>query len=69
MSSSCKCPVGTIHDKWDKKACSCVVEKVKLKPMMCWVGGKSRVAKKIIEKIPQHTTFVEPFAGGAISIL
>ncbi len=30
-----------------------------------WVGGKSRLRKQIIELIPQHTCYVEPFCGAA----
>ena len=30
-----------------------------------YVGGKNRLAKKIISLLPEHTTYVEPFAGGA----
>ena len=30
-----------------------------------YIGGKNRIAKKIIEILPEHTTYVEPFAGGA----
>ncbi len=30
-----------------------------------WVGGKSRLRKKIIEILPSHTCYVEPFAGAA----
>ncbi len=30
-----------------------------------WVGGKSRLRKHIIPLIPDHTCYVEPFAGGA----
>ncbi len=29
-----------------------------------YIGGKRRLAKTIIEQIPPHTTYVEPFAGG-----
>src|ERR1700719_2885645 len=30
-----------------------------------YIGGKNRLAKKIISLLPEHTTYVEPFAGGA----
>jgi DNA adenine methylase len=30
-----------------------------------YIGGKNRLAKIIIEQIPQHLTYVEPFSGGA----
>lgn len=30
-----------------------------------YLGGKSRLAAKIIERIPPHTCYVEPFCGGA----
>ena len=30
-----------------------------------WVGGKSRLRKQIIELIPPHTCYVEPFSGAA----
>jgi DNA adenine methylase len=29
------------------------------------IGGKSRLAGRIIEIFPKHTTYIEPFAGGA----
>ncbi len=32
---------------------------------LSYVGGKNRLAKRIIGEIPPHTTYVEPFAGGA----
>jgi DNA adenine methylase len=34
-------------------------------PLAGWLGGKSRLAKRIIERIPPHTCYVEPFAGAA----
>src|SRR5919109_1045692 len=30
-----------------------------------YIGGKNRLAKQIIALLPEHTTYVEPFAGGA----
>lgn len=30
-----------------------------------YIGGKNRLAKQIIARIPEHTTYVEAFAGGA----
>lgn len=30
-----------------------------------WVGGKSKLAKMIVDLIPEHTTYVEPFMGAA----
>jgi len=30
-----------------------------------WVGGKSRLRKVIVEMLPSHTCYVEPFAGAA----
>jgi DNA adenine methylase len=30
-----------------------------------YIGGKNRLAKVIIERIPEHLTYVEPFSGGA----
>src|ERR1700686_2527421 len=30
-----------------------------------YIGGKNRLATKIISMLPEHTAYVEPFAGGA----
>ncbi|MBI5598654.1 MAG: DNA adenine methylase, partial [Deltaproteobacteria bacterium] len=30
-----------------------------------WIGGKRRLAPQILPLFPQHTCYVEPFAGGA----
>jgi DNA adenine methylase len=30
-----------------------------------YIGGKNRLATKIISMLPEHITYVEPFAGGA----
>ena len=32
---------------------------------LCYIGGKRRIAAKLVSLIPDHTTYVEPFAGGA----
>ena len=32
---------------------------------LSYLGGKNRVAKKIIALIPEHTCYIEPFCGGA----
>jgi DNA adenine methylase len=32
---------------------------------LAYIGGKNRLAKKIIAIFPEHTTYVEAFAGGA----
>ncbi len=36
-----------------------------LKSPLGYLGGKSRLAAQIVEKIPPHTCYVEPFCGGA----
>jgi len=32
---------------------------------LSYIGGKRAIANQIIEIIPEHTTYVEAFAGGA----
>ena len=32
---------------------------------LSYIGGKRRIAKQLVGLIPEHTTYVEPFAGGA----
>jgi DNA adenine methylase len=35
------------------------------KPIIPWLGGKRRLADKILALFPKHSCYVEPFAGGA----
>lgn len=34
-------------------------------PLLSWFGGKFRIAKWIIEHLPPHDTYIEPFGGAA----
>lgn len=36
-----------------------------MKGPLSYVGGKNRLASEIVALLPKHTTYVEPFAGGA----
>jgi DNA adenine methylase len=35
-----------------------------LPPILGWVGGKTKLAEKIISMMPEHKVYVEPFLGG-----
>lgn len=37
----------------------------KCRPLISYYGGKQRMAAKIVPLLPEHTVYVEPFAGGA----
>ncbi|KEC85397.1 DNA adenine methylase [Acinetobacter sp. ETR1] len=39
--------------------------KPKNKPIIPWQGGKSRLAKELLPKFPDHSCYVELFCGGA----
>jgi DNA adenine methylase len=38
---------------------------LQMKGPLSYIGGKNRIANQIIEIFPEHTTYVEVFAGGA----
>jgi DNA adenine methylase len=40
----------------------------KIRPAVKWHGGKTYLARRIIERLPRHRAYVEPFAGG-LSVL
>ena len=40
-------------------------KKTKPKPIIPWMGGKTKLAKFILSFFPPHTCYAEPFAGGA----
>ena len=37
----------------------------KCKPLLSFYGGKQKLASRIVPLLPEHTVYVEPFAGGA----
>ena len=41
----------------------------KAKPLLRWMGGKSKLASLIISQLPKHICYVEPFCGGAAVFL
>ncbi len=41
----------------------------RVKPIVRWPGGKSRVLKHILPMIPPHVCYCEPFAGGLAVLL
>lgn len=41
----------------------------RFKPAVTWAGGKSRLLKHLLPRIPAHTCYVEAFAGGLAVLL
>lgn len=41
----------------------------RIRPILRWPGGKSRMLKLILPRIPQHVCYCEPFAGGLAVLL
>jgi len=41
----------------------------RIRPILRWPGGKSRLLKKILPLLPPHTCYCEPFAGGLAVLL
>jgi DNA adenine methylase len=39
------------------------------KPVLRWPGGKSRLLKKLLPRVPSHVCYVEAFAGGMALLL
>ena len=42
-----------------------VAEEIRLRPLFPRIGSKFNLRNKIIPLIPEHTTYVEPFAGSS----
>ncbi|MCB1621874.1 MAG: DNA adenine methylase [Thiothrix sp.] len=34
-------------------------------PLAGWLGGKYQLSRRIVQRIPQHDCYAEPFAGAA----
>jgi len=47
----------------------CKIGDKPLRPPIARAGGKSQIADKIINKIPKHQTYTEPFVGGGAVFL
>lgn len=41
----------------------------RVKPIIRWPGGKTRLLDRILPRIPKHTCYVEPFMGGVAVLL
>lgn len=45
------------------------MDKPLCKPILRWMGGKSKLAPHILSQFPPHTCYVEAFCGGAAILL
>src|SRR5207249_10102191 len=45
--------------------CSSLIKVNSMTGPLSYIGGKNRLARQIISLLPEHITYVEPFAGGA----
>lgn len=45
------------------------MKKDRIKPAISWPGGKSKLLDEIVPRIPKHTCYCEPFAGGLAVLL
>lgn len=52
------------------RACHAVASpRKRVRPVISWAGGKSRLLDRILPRIPAHQTYCEPFAGGLAVLL
>jgi DNA adenine methylase len=45
--------------------CFLIIKTFSMVGPLSYLGGKNRIARKIISLMPEHTTYIEPFCGGA----
>ena len=62
LLKSSQCPLGTKPITLHGLSIPKVTDS--LPPILGWLGGKTKLADKIISMMPPHKTYVEPFLGG-----
>lgn len=40
------------------------MDKTAISPILKWVGGKRQLLKEILDRVPRHDMYIEPFLGG-----
>lgn len=55
-------PLGTAHPYSTARRTRCPKRYLKMRSPLCWMGGKSRLARKIVELMPEHANYAEAFA-------